>query len=297
MDDPSPISLYEIERARREALETLQAAAADLTAELDLEVLLDRLAERAATLFNVPAVSVMLWEPEGEMASIYASRGLSPAYVAGQRIPRERAERVLETARWRPFVLDLRAGPLGDRDLILREDLYNVLAAPFVFRGRLLGALNLYGKGAPREFTEDDLRLAGILADQMAVAIENARLFQEARRRADEMAALLEVDRQISSTLDLPRLLELIASQAQRVLQADHSDLYLLEEDGKTLQAVVSIGEYALNVMATPLQVGEGIVGRVAQTGRAEIVNRADLDARAVRVPDTPDHPQALLSG
>ncbi|RMF27884.1 MAG: GAF domain-containing protein [Chloroflexi bacterium] len=273
----------------------LQAAAADLTAELDLEVLLDRLAERAAALFHVPAVSVMLWEPEGEMATIYASRGLSSAYVAGQRIPRERAEQVLATANRRPFIVDLRTDPLGDRDLILQEDLYNALAAPFVFRGRLLGSLNLYGKGAPRKFTEDELRLAGILADQMAIAIENARLFQETRRRADEMAALLEVDRQISSTLDLPRLLELIASQAQQVLQADHSDLYLIEEDGKTLQAVVSIGEYALDVMATPLQVGNGIVGLVAQTGQAEMVNRADLDPRAVRVPNTPDHPQALL--
>jgi len=293
-DSPS-IPLYEIERARREALEMLQAAAADLTAELDLEVLLDRLAERAAALFNVPTISVMLWEPEEDMATIYASRGLSPAYVAGQRIPRREAEQVLETADWRPFVLDLRANPLGDRDLILKEDLYNVLAAPFVFRGRLLGSLNLYGKGAPRDFTQDEMRLAGILANQMAVAIENARLFQETRRRADEMAALLEVDRQISSTLNLPRLLELIASQAQRVLQADHSDLYLLEEDGKTLQAVVSIGDYALDVMATPLQVGRGIVGLVAQTGRAEIVNRVDLDPRAMRLPNIPDRPQALL--
>ena len=54
-------------------------------------------------------------------------------------------------------------------------------------------------------FSESDVRLLQTLANSMSVALENARLFDETQRRTREAAALAEVGRDISSTLDLPR--------------------------------------------------------------------------------------------
>ncbi len=120
-----------------------------------------------------------------------------------------------------------------------------------------------------------------------------------AQRRASELAALIAIDQEISSTLDLPYVLERIARHAQEIVGADDSDIYLLEPlfspDAQTLRAVVSLSPYADEIMATPIKLGEGIVGAVAQQGEAENIPHAERDPRSLHIPDTPVEPESLL--
>ena len=93
---------------------------------------------------------------------------------------------------------------------------------------------------------------------------------EQADRRARELAALVEVGRDITATLDLDRVLDQIAHHAWRILEPDICDLYLLEPDGRTMKAIVSLGLYSEETMADPVYVGEGTIGYIAQTGVAD---------------------------
>jgi len=125
---------------------------------------------------------------------------------------------------------------------------------------------------------------------------DESALGERAERRARELAALVEVGRDITATLDLNRVLERIARHAWRILESDDCDLYLMEPDRRTMKAIVSLSPYAAETMADPVYVGEGIVGYVAQSGVAEMVNDMLADPRAIQIPGTPDEePQAMI--
>ena len=80
-------------------------------------------------------------------------------------------------------------------------------------------------------FGEADLRLLTTIAANVGVAIQNARLYEEARRRANEMAALAEIGHDIATTVDLEPVLERIVTQAKQLLRVRDIALYMRDPD------------------------------------------------------------------
>jgi PAS domain S-box-containing protein len=106
-------------------------------------------------------------------------------------------------------------------------------------------------------------------------------------------AALLETSRELAGKRELKELLEALASRAREFVHSDGVTLYLVEEE--LLRPIVSLEEYSEEVLSTPLQLGQGISGGVAVSGKAEIVNRVDLTGRGFLIPGTPLEPESLL--
>ncbi len=121
----------------------------------------------------------------------------------------------------------------------------------------------------------------------MSVALENARLFDETQRRTRETAALAEVGRDISSTLDLATVMDRIARHAKDLLAGDNSAIFLPDADGRTYRAIVAIGDIADALQATEIEAGVGIIGSLVQSGRAEFINDTQADPRAVQIAGT----------
>ncbi|MFQ5813501.1 MAG: GAF domain-containing protein, partial [Anaerolineae bacterium] len=167
-----------------------------------------------------------------------------------------------------------------------------VVGLPLRIGERVVGVMNVSFE-RPHAFDESELRVLELLADQAAIAIENARLYEDVRRRAEEAAALLSTARAISS-LELEAVLETIASQAKTLFKADGSRIHLLEPDGETLRCVVALHQRAEAVMAVSLKVGQGITGRVALSGLPEVVPNTLADPRSIQVPGTPVEAEAM---
>jgi GAF domain-containing protein len=91
------------------------------------------------------------------------------------------------------------------------------LGVPLLVGDRVLGLISVQSVHQPNLYDSHDRDILATIAGQSAIAIENARLFQEARRRAQETAALAEVGREISTTLDLETVLAKIAAYARSV--------------------------------------------------------------------------------
>ncbi len=167
------------------------------------------------------------------------------------------------------------------------ENAKSALYVPLVIAGKSKGSISIQNVDRENAFDELDVRLLQTLASSMSVALENARLFNETTRRASEMAALTDIGREISSTLDLKTVLERIAANAREVLQSGTSAVFLQDADGETFRAVVAVGEVAEAVKATTVRVGAGIIGSIIQSGVGEFINYAGRDPRAVTIPGT----------
>src|SRR6185369_10477712 len=121
-----------------------------------------------------------------------------------------------------------------------------------------IGAISVQSTTQEGRFGESDVRLLSTIASNVGVAIQNARLYQEAHRRGDEMAALAEVGQEISATLDVRAILDRIGERVQTLLEADSVALFLAEPDGRTFRPILALGSMAAAIMADTIPEGEG---------------------------------------
>ncbi len=276
---------------QRRARETAALAEVghDISSTLDLTLVMERIAAHARDLLTAETSAIFLPEPEGQtFRAIVALGPIADALKAdtiqlGQGIIGDLARRGVAE-----FVNDTLDDPrtvlIPGTGEATSED--RLMAAPLLAGERVSGMMAVWRSGPGTQFTPADLDFLVSLSRQAAVAIENARLFAEADRRARETAALAEVGREISAMLDLPAVLERIATRALELLRARDVVLRLVEPDG-TLRPVVAIGKYAEINRNRPLRLGHGITGNVAQTGRAELLNDPLQDPRVALVPGT----------
>ncbi|MEO5691887.1 MAG: GAF domain-containing protein [Usitatibacter sp.] len=163
----------------------------------------------------------------------------------------------------------------------------SVVMVPIIGSDRVLGSIVLEDHLRENAYGEGDVRLLETVASSMGVALENARLFDETQRRTREAAALAEVGRDISSTLDLPTVLDRIARHAKDLLGSDNSAIFLPDAEGKAYRAIAAIGDIAAELKATTVESGVGIIGSVVKSARAEFVNDTNSDPRVIQIAGT----------
>jgi PAS domain S-box-containing protein len=146
----------------------------------------------------------------------------------------------------------------------------SLLVAPLMVGEKCLGTISLHGNET-NSFTPDDERLLSTLASQAAIAIENAQLFGETKRRLGEMTALYQTSLDITTQLAMPELLKSIVERAVTLLQAEAGGVFLYDQEREELRWVIGYG-YAEEHVGITLKPGEGIAGRVFQTGEPLIV-------------------------
>ncbi|MGE5643889.1 MAG: GAF domain-containing protein [Byssovorax cruenta] len=149
------------------------------------------------------------------------------------------------------------------------------LGVPMLIGDRVLGVISVQSVVTPRLYDEHDRDLLTTIASQAAIAVENARLFDEAQRRARETAALAEVGREISSTLDLTQVLERIASYAKELLRAETCAVYLPDKQHQRWPAIAVAGLDVAAIKGDPLTEGHGILGSIINTKEGRIANDA----------------------
>jgi signal transduction histidine kinase/DNA-binding response OmpR family regulator/PAS domain-containing protein len=138
-----------------------------------------------------------------------------------------------------------------------------------------------------RKWSEDEHLLVKQVADQLSLALENARLFQETQRRAQEMTALAEVGREISATLNLETVLDRITSYASDLLLATSAAAYLPNEDSTTWTAIAAVGLDAKEIKNDTVIRGEGILGKIVMQQNGAIMNNVDQMPGAITISGT----------
>jgi signal transduction histidine kinase/CheY-like chemotaxis protein len=241
----------------------------------DLQPVLDAVAENAARLCE--ATDAQIFRVEEDFLRRVASFGALPVHT-GRPIGRGWVTGRSVVDRRTVHVHDLLAEsdeefPIG-RETQRLVGHRTTLATPLLREGQPLGAI-LIRRLEVRPFSDKQIRLLETFADQAVIAIENVRLFNELQARTqaltrsvDQLTALGEVGRAVSSTLDIDTVLDTIVSRAGQLAGADGCSIY--EYDAATeefqLRATHNFDPALVEaVRATPLHKGEGLMGRAAE--------------------------------
>ncbi len=167
------------------------------------------------------------------------------------------------------------------------------LAVPIRWRDKAFGVLEAIHHEATA-FDEEDLHLLETAASWTAIAIGNARQYDELQRRLSESAAIAAISNALVETLELDELLQLIVNRAQEVVtNADWTTIHLLHPKTSQLELAASIG-LGVHADAYLINLGEGIAGHVMAEGG--VVNVADVQADPRRLPiDLSTNARSLL--
>ena len=118
------------------------------------------------------------------------------------------------------------------------DDNRSVMAVPIRLQDQVLGVLEFRDDEGLRHWTDDDRMLAEEITDQLALALENARLFHQAAARTQELALVNRVVSSVSGSLDLMTSLDSVASELAKALSLGHASISLLSDDKSTLTLV-----------------------------------------------------------
>ncbi|MFL5770551.1 MAG: GAF domain-containing protein [Chloroflexota bacterium] len=283
------VRLIDETRQRLAELATVNQVGNALATQLDLDNLLELVGEEVRRTFEADLVYVALLDSEGSRIDFpyYYERGVRPdqppmAYGEGltSRIMVARESLLLNReSDWEA---------IGSRGVGTQAKSY--LGVPILIGDQAIGVISVQSTTQEGRFREADARLLSTIAANVGVAIQNARLYQEAHRRGDEMAVLADVGQEISATLDTQTVLEQIGERVHTLLNADTTALYLAEPGGTTFKSILAIGELADAIKADTIVEGEGIVGDVVRTRVPEFVNDSEADPRVIDIPGTEEY-------
>ncbi len=147
----------------------------------------------------------------------------------------------------------------------------SAIVAPLIARNEAIGVIALDNATKKNAFTEQDLNLLTIFASSAAQVIENSRLFEQTRRRANEFEALYQTAADLASPADLQTLLNSIIERAWTLAGAAGAGLYLFDQERGDLE-LVAIHDPDIRP-GVRIALGEGLSGRVAQTKKPLVVN------------------------
>ena len=186
---------YQLAQERIAALTVLQDVARNLTSELDLNKLLRKILHSAVTVLKASAGSLLLWdEATNELVFVVTDGGAGEA-LEGQRMPADRGiAGWVFTHRQPDIVHDVRSDERFYRtiDESLGYRTSSLITVPMITKGQGIGVLQVLNKKSGERFDQNDRDILYALAGQAAIAIMNARLYQEVRDEKDRIIALEE---------------------------------------------------------------------------------------------------------
>jgi PAS domain S-box-containing protein len=273
------VRLLAAERQRADELEALRTTLADITAELELSTLLGAIVERAAGLVDATGGELGLYDEASREIRIVVSHNLDKDYVGTCHALGEGAMGLVaesgESLMIRDYQTWERSAPQ-----YAGIPMHAVLAAPLQVGQRLVGVITLATTDAERQFDAADLHLLTLFAQQAAIAIENARLFNETERRVTELATLTDVGKALSSTLHVDEVLQLIYDQTRRAMHAQDMLIVLYDEARHELECVFSTKPDDIPAGAR-ITGDAGLVGQYIVRHRKSLLLDQDVMARA----------------
>ncbi|MHB0914871.1 MAG: HD domain-containing phosphohydrolase [Thermoleophilia bacterium] len=242
----------------QQKIEVLQALAEidrEIIAADDSAAIQSLICQRIAGMTQAKKVLIVMKDTDG-IGRVTASHGLdsqNPRY--------EELEQLFSTG----MLEDLGAGQhaIGFNsvtaydfylpELIARENAHSLALAPLTLDSRQMGVL-LVIDNEPREWDDEELQVLGLLADQVALGITTARLFEEEKTTRQELASLYRLSRELADTSpDIDAILSIVARTAVDTVNITYCRIALLEGEELSMRSA-----YPRRILGTDLKVGYG---------------------------------------
>ena len=248
-----------------------------LASQIDMQAMYDLVGDKLVEIFDAQVVDIGLFDlAAGVIRYPYTiERGVRFPDQPGPI--RNFAKLVLDTRR-SLLVNDVPAweAERGIESTVLQgEPALSVLFAPLIVGTEVRGRISLQNIDRTDAFSESDERLLTTLASSLSVALENARLVDETRQRAAELAIVNEVGQAAAAQLDLDRLIQLTGEQLESTFRADIAYIALLDQATGMIEFPFRV-ERGKPAPRAPMRVGEGLTSQILQSRQPLLMNRAD---------------------
>jgi len=284
--------LYQEARRRLTEFSALADVSKTISSSLNIREVLDLIVKAAATAMHAKICTIWFvgdgTAPTGYSSAAPEASSLLHSSFARKldRIIKERKPLIIEDLERENIAIPSLPEPLK------KTRLRSYLGVPVTSKNKTIAVLSVYKENYHR-FAEREIKLLSTIANQAAIAIENARLYERERRRAAQLAMVNEVAKKITSTLDLEKLLETLCNAILEVFTYHYVAVYLMDQD--TDQPLLRAHAGALMEtlrLGTPLQSNHSPIGRAILSGETLVVH--DLAEEQENEPGYPDQGSML---
>lgn len=262
------------ERKQREReMEAIVAVAGALRAPSTRASIMDTTLDQLVKLLEVDGGAVVMVDPVGGELVFEAFSGVGADEARGLRLSSGAGITGQVVAGGQPYLNNnFRKDPnIARPDLVPREGVQAAACVPLIARDETIGALWII---RATFISPAEVRLLAAIGDIAASALHRATLYEHTQRRVRHLAALHDIHKVITYSLDLHSTLDFILAEAATQLGVDAVNLLRLNQSIKMLEHVTDIGFRTRGIARSRLRLGEGYAGRAA------------LDRRRVSVPD-----------
>lgn len=231
--------MEKIEAEQRRLAEALADTAAAINSSLELDDVLQRILDNVDKVVPHQAANISLVNENGQVRFV---RLKGYEHYGTQDIVKNLDVHLKDVANMRHMAesgqpcinADTHADPEWVREMPGAEWIHSYLGAPIISRGKLLGFISL-DADTPNFFKPQQMARLQALADQAAIAIQNAQLYTQSVSRAEEMRILYEIGLAITSGLGLENTVKTLFNQLKKVLPIDLFYLALYQQESDTV--------------------------------------------------------------
>ncbi len=267
-------------RQRTVEMTTLSGFATLFDSTLKEITIYDNLMQAVSRTINSDVVTVFAFEADREYLNVAAAFNMNEM-EASIRIPSEYGLVGAVLTKGAPLVVEDTDQEPRYRQLLETRRIRSAIYAPMKWREETYGVITV-GSMHRNAFNPYDLNLLNALSIQASVAIHNARLYVDLEDRIGELHAIFEIDKAITSAVDLDTVLQQIVQMSIGLFDAKISSLMLLDEETQELVMAAAHGLSEEYIHKGNIKVGESIAGRVIKEGRPIAVSDITNDPRHI---------------
>ncbi len=264
--------------SKRIYLESYQNICKAISTSLALKEVLNLIVTNVVKVMNVKGSSLRLLNKETKELELAAYHGLGKAYANKGPVTYDGS--ITDALAGKSVsVYDITADENSKyRKEAMAEGIRSILSIPLRFGEEVIGVLRMY-TSEPTEYSGEDLKFVSAIAEQAAIAIVNARVFERTVSREKEyLRVFQEVTRAVSSSLQLDEVLGMIVRTLPEVMGLKAATIRLLDDSGKSLELVAAFGLSDRYLGRGPVDMEENI--------------REALQEKPVAIPDVSTDPR-----
>lgn len=277
----------ETERRRTRALEGLREASLSLTSKLEISAVLESILSNALTMVAADDAHIFLYDKNKIRfgAAKWAAGESNQSFAA----PRDNGL-TYSVARSGEVIV---VPNVGHHDLFKGTSWGGaIVGLPLKVRDKVVGVMNV-AYLAPHNFDETELVALGLLADQAAIMIQNAHLFESVDKERRFVQLIYDVAQELVNSLSQDEILQRAVSLTAAHLNARSCEAFILDHGAGVLVPHASARDDALELdelqEKISFTVGDGLVGWVAQAGKPVLIGNVRNDERWITVPGVDD--------
>ena len=290
----------EIQQRNRE-LAILNAIATVVSQSLNLDEILNTALDKVLELMHLDVGGIYLAAPVRRKLDLVVHRGLSKEFaheIESVSVDEKTLEVVMAESKLRRFILSVKA-VMKDRvelervlSAMKKEGLSLASGVPVLLQAREeIQGLMIVASRVPRQYSEAELRLLTSIGQQIATAVENARLYEETQQRLSELSALFEVSGSLRGAATVGEMLPIILDKTLEVVAAEAGAIFLVDQVAGEMVVPVVRGPMEEALVGRSFPLAGTLTERMSRTGKPDLSPDLAADLRM------PEEMRAMFRG